>query len=118
MTFEGAAYINDHLRQEFSERVSKKRKLLLYTRLSDALTHFEVAVSPQEVAAEQELVESTAEVLPGAGPLMEVHQGPLKGVIGRLLSKGPSGRLLLMVDIIGQSVRIELDPADVRPYAA
>lgn len=31
--FDGKAYVNDHLKQEFSERVSKKRKLLLYTRL-------------------------------------------------------------------------------------
>lgn len=116
-TFEGTAYINDHLRQEFSERVSKKRKLLLYTRLSDALKHFEVTVSPQEAAAEQELVESPADAISAAGPLMEIHQGPLKGVVGRLLSKGPSGRLVLSVDLVGQSVRIEVDAADARPYS-
>ena len=29
-------YVNDDLRQEFSERVSQKRKLLLYQKLSDA----------------------------------------------------------------------------------
>ena len=28
--FDNRAYVNDHLKQEFSERVSKKRKLLLY----------------------------------------------------------------------------------------
>ncbi len=39
-TFDNKAYINDHLRQEFSERVSKKRSLLLYSRLSEALKHF------------------------------------------------------------------------------
>lgn len=53
--FEGVGYINDHLRQEFSERVSKKRKLLLYSRLSDALKHFAVPITPQEEAAEAEI---------------------------------------------------------------
>lgn len=59
-SFDDKAYINDHLRHEFSERVSKKRKLLLYTRLSEALKHFQVDVSPQEVAAETELVRTTS----------------------------------------------------------
>lgn len=51
------AFVNDHLKQEFAERVSKKRKLLLYPRLSEALKHFHVPVSPQEELAETELVE-------------------------------------------------------------
>jgi hypothetical protein len=54
--FEKKIYINDHLRQEFSERVSKKRKLLLYTRLSEALKHFEVKVTAEEEAVETEFV--------------------------------------------------------------
>ena len=57
--FESKAYVNDHLRQEFSERVSKKRKLLLYSRLSDALKHFAVPVTKQEEEAEAELVVQT-----------------------------------------------------------
>jgi hypothetical protein len=55
---ESGAYINDHLRQEFSERVSRKRKLLLYTKLSDALKHFKIPVSPQAKKAESDLVQS------------------------------------------------------------
>lgn len=63
--FENKAYVNDHLRQEFSERVSKKRKLLLYSRLSDALKHFAVPVTKQEEDAEAELVtEGRIVVLP------------------------------------------------------
>jgi hypothetical protein len=56
ITFDNKAYINDHLKQEFSERVSKKRKILLYPRLSDALKHFEVPISKQEEEAETEIV--------------------------------------------------------------
>jgi len=61
-TFDSNVYVNDHLRQEFSERVSKKRKLLLYTRLSEALKHFSVPVTEKEVQAETEIVKSTAVV--------------------------------------------------------
>ena len=54
--FDNKVYVNDHLKQEYSERVSKKRKLLLYTRLSEALKHFSVPVSDQEAEAEIEVV--------------------------------------------------------------
>jgi len=53
--FENKAYVNDHLKQEFGERVSRKRKLLLYVKLSDALKHFAVPVTAQEEAAEAEI---------------------------------------------------------------
>lgn len=56
-THDGKSYINDHLWHEFSSRVSKKRKLLLYTKVSDALKHFKVPVTPAQVAAEKELVD-------------------------------------------------------------
>jgi hypothetical protein len=56
VTYGGHSYINDHLRQEFSERVSQKRDLLLYASLSDALKLFSVEVSKQEQAAEKEVV--------------------------------------------------------------
>jgi hypothetical protein len=64
VVFENQAYVNDHLRQEFSERVSKKRKLLLYTKLSEALKHFAVPVSKKEEEAEAELVEAAVQELP------------------------------------------------------
>jgi hypothetical protein len=57
VVFEDNAYVNDHLRQEFSERVSRKRKLLLYTKLSDALKHFAVPVTPEEEAEEEEIIQ-------------------------------------------------------------
>ena len=55
---EGRSYINDHLKQEFTERVSKKREILLYSRLSEALKHFSVPITPKEEVAETEIVES------------------------------------------------------------
>jgi hypothetical protein len=64
VTFENRSYINDHLRQEFSERVSKKRKILLYTKLSEALRHFEVPITQAEEEAERELVAEAEIELP------------------------------------------------------
>lgn len=57
LLLDGASYINDHLRQEFSERVSNKRDLLLYARLSEALKHFKVPVTDAEAKAEELLVQ-------------------------------------------------------------
>lgn len=54
--FENRMYVNDHLKQEFSERVSSKRKLLLYSKLSEALKHFAVPVTKQEEEAEAEIL--------------------------------------------------------------
>lgn len=61
-TVENKCYVNDHLRQEFSDRVSQKRDLLLYPRLSEALRLFKVDVSPQEEEAEKELTSFTRPV--------------------------------------------------------
>lgn len=59
-THENISYINDHLRQEFSNRVSQKRELLLYSKLSDALKHFKVTVTPEQVKAEAEFISNEA----------------------------------------------------------
>jgi hypothetical protein len=56
VTYKGVSYVNDHLKQEFSNRVSQKRQLLLYTKVSDALKHFHVAVTKEQVDAEKELL--------------------------------------------------------------
>ena len=50
------AYINDFLRHEFSDRVSRKREVLLCRRLSEALKHFEVAVTEAEENEESALI--------------------------------------------------------------
>lgn len=68
--FDNKVYVNDHLRQEFNDRVSQRRKLLLYTRLSEALKHFSVPVTDKEVEAEKEIV--AAKVVPvAAAPVDE-----------------------------------------------
>jgi len=56
LTLGKESYINDALRQEFSDRVSRKRPLRLYSHLSDALKLFDVVVTAQEEASEAELV--------------------------------------------------------------
>jgi hypothetical protein len=58
LTLDKKAYINDALRQEFCERVSRRRDLRLFLRLSDALKLFDVKVTAQEEATETELLSS------------------------------------------------------------
>lgn len=51
------------------------------------------------------------------GDMVKVTSGPLKGVVGRLVTKkGVQARLVLSVDLIGQAVSVEVDAADVKPY--
>jgi hypothetical protein len=59
IVFQDRAYPNDHLLHEFSERVSRQRKLLLYAKVSDALKHFQVNVSEKEKREEEEIVAPT-----------------------------------------------------------
>jgi hypothetical protein len=54
--FDGKVYVNDHLKQEFKDRVSQRRKLVLRTKLSDALKELDIAVTKQEEQAETEIV--------------------------------------------------------------
>ena len=58
--FNDKIYLNDHLHQEFSDRVSQKRKIGLYKNLSQALKLFQVPVSEEEEAAEREMNELIA----------------------------------------------------------
>ena len=50
------------------------------------------------------------------GMMVEVVHGPLQGVVGRLVRKGPHARLVLSVELINQGVSVEVDAADVKPY--
>ncbi len=58
VNYENKSYINDHLKQEFSERVSRKREILLYGKLSDALKHFAVPVTSDEEKEEDLLIQT------------------------------------------------------------
>ena len=50
------------------------------------------------------------------GDLVEVTHGPLKGVIGRLVRKGPRTKLVLSITMISRAVAVEMDVADVKAY--
>ena len=60
--FEDVSYINDHLRQEFAERVSRKRKILLCTKLSEALKYFQIPITKEEVEEEEEIIKAMPSV--------------------------------------------------------
>jgi hypothetical protein len=96
VTLETKCHLNDHLRQEFKERVSSKRKVVLFNRLTDGLKYFKVPVSKKAVDAESawiraefsgSTVEDLNEWIGQATRVAFTRRGP-----GR---KRPSGPLLL-----------------------
>jgi len=101
------AYINDFLRHEFSDRVSQKRVVVLCRRLSEALKHFEVAVTEAEEKEESALITSsnTAKSSSGEGRLNSFLQSHVAGNPATL-GMDPSGLVTLrsLLDILGDSV--------------
>ena len=55
--YENASYLNDWLKQEFSERVSKKRKIILTDKLSKGLKLVHAAVTREMEQEEERLLE-------------------------------------------------------------
>ena len=79
------------------------------------------AIPDEEIDSVRTLVESELAYDPvpliKEGDMVKVTSGPLKGVVGRLITKkGVQARLVLSVDLIGQAVSVEVDAADVKPY--
>lgn len=78
------------------------------------------AISHDEINSLRVLVEGQYRCDPcpliAEGTLVEVVGGPLRGVVGRLLTKSTrSATVVLSVDLIGQAVRVEVDAADIEP---
>jgi hypothetical protein len=65
ISFNGESILNDWLLQEFRERVSKKRKVVLTDRLSAGLKAAAITVTKQEEKSEEEFLESRSSVVAG-----------------------------------------------------
>jgi hypothetical protein len=59
--YEKKSYLNDWLRQEFSERVSKRRKVILTDRLSEGLKYLHAPVTAEMESEETNVIENRAE---------------------------------------------------------
>lgn len=74
-------------------------------------------VADLEIEAVQRLVTSTLPVDPHPflepGMAVEVRRGPLKGVRGVLVRKGPRMRLVIAVTLIRQGASVEIDANDI-----
>ena len=77
-------------------------------------------IPEEELSGIRQLVESDLQFDPcpliNEGDKVQVVSGPLKGVVGKLVRKGTNARLILLVDLIGQGVSVQVDAADVRAY--
>jgi hypothetical protein len=71
ITLEGKSYLNDHLHQEFKERVSKKRNIFLHTKLAEALKQFQVTVSAAEEKEETEILQTKTSTTPISAELVK-----------------------------------------------
>jgi len=63
ISYDGKFFLNDWLRQEFSERVSQTRKLVLTDRLAEAFKLVSVKVSQQAVEQEQKVLSEISAAL-------------------------------------------------------
>ena len=63
VSLEKDSFINDWLQREFKDRVSKRRKVVLTPRLSEALKMLSVAVSKEEESEEADVAEQRAALL-------------------------------------------------------
>ena len=61
---EGSSYLNDWLKQEFSERVSQKRKIILTDKLSQGLKLVHAAVTREMEQEEERLLARIRPALP------------------------------------------------------
>lgn len=59
--YNGKSYLNDWLRQEFSERVSSKRKIILTDKLSEGLKVVHAAVTKEMEEEEKRLIAENLE---------------------------------------------------------
>ena len=59
--YDGKSYLNDWLKQEFSERVSKKRKIILTDKLAQGLKVVHAAVTKEMVEEEERLIAEISE---------------------------------------------------------
>lgn len=68
---DGKSFLNDHLLQEYKERVGSKRVISLTDRLSVALKELDVPVTPSEKKAEESQLKSDG-AHAGIGPLAQL----------------------------------------------
>jgi hypothetical protein len=59
-TQDDKGFLNDWLKQEFRERINKKRKIVLCPKLSLALREFEIPVTEEEEKEEERVIEAEA----------------------------------------------------------
>jgi transcription antitermination factor NusG len=83
----------------------------------------QVALIPEaEIEAIRMTVEGPFQVEPHpylrCGERVRVTRGSLEGVVGVLVRKKNLYRLVLSVDMLAQSVAVEINAADVEPAAA
>lgn len=63
----GMTYLNDHLKQEFSNRVGKNRKITLYSKVSSVLKEYRVIVTKKAQQEEDRIIQLSPRPIQGSG---------------------------------------------------
>lgn len=61
--YKNTSYLNDWLLQEFKDRISRKRKILLTDKLTDALQLLDEKVTKQEILEEESIIEEYESII-------------------------------------------------------
>jgi transcription antitermination factor NusG len=76
-------------------------------------------VDPHELRNVQRLVESERELQPWPfmkeGDLVEIAEGPLRSLVGRLIATNGECKLILQISLLRRSVAVKIDREWVRP---
>ena len=91
---DGGVYLNDWLGKEFKERVSRKRKVVLTNKLTDALKLMDETVTEEDLRHEEELIASFRERI----TLEELIRYRQRGAAARILAPDPELEMLLTGD--------------------
>jgi hypothetical protein len=94
VTIHKKCHFNDHLQQEYKERVGRRRKVVLFDRLTDGLTYMKVAVSKKEVDAEREWLRGTSFSAPNVERVVRIIK-KYRSMRGVAVEEALGGPLLL-----------------------
>ncbi|MBW2702157.1 MAG: UpxY family transcription antiterminator [Deltaproteobacteria bacterium] len=82
--------------------------------------HRPVAIPNQEIESLQRLLSTAPEAEPHPamrkGQLVQVMEGPLSGVIGRVMTEARGKKIVVTVDLLGRAVAASLETDAVVPY--
>ena len=110
--YDGEMFLNDWLRDEFKDRVSRKRKIFLYSKLTEALKTMKVEVTtPQE--EEEDVISKISYGSKSISPI-EMINGPMRGSKGFVYRMGNDGISHVNLNVLDTNVKLQCRTEDFK----